>query len=310
MACCVLIVEPAGRTTAAAAATSSAVSESAADGGGSEHGFIVTYANAAAVHMLLGHSSLPRTETAADAGAAGAGAGAAATAARTGGGLCGSPLSTLLPHAPPGLLSMPAASTTGGLGRGAQAPRMAVYARVELQQQQQEPEQQQQQQRVQAEPGQGHGAAAEPASGSGMRACRADVLACDVCSPSGRTLGRALLFDRWHCASNGRSGRPLMRELTEAEVPGEATLQAAVKAVRAQADAVRSLKQARGLGNQHPDVINGVTQLAIAKAMASELAALAGAYARGDAGLLAPFVELCTQREQAQQAQQEQGSRD
>jgi len=174
-------------------------------------------------------------------------------------------LSELLPLPPAGILSIPSVDAR---------PRLEVYRGIELMQQQQ----------------QQHGA-----NHTEARACQLDALVCDVCSPSGRTVGRAFMFDRWACAADGRSGRPMLRELRPDEVPGPDDVQAAHDAVRAKADAVRALKVTQGLGNQHPSVQAGVQELHVAKRAAAEAESLHVAFDPSNAGLLAPWIAMMSE---------------
>lgn len=137
--------------------------------------------------------------------------------------LRGVALSAVLPRPPHAMLRLPDPGAGG-------PPRMDVHTSVELQQR----------------PPVGRGAGS---GDGGCRVCRADVLAVDVCSPSGRTLGRALMFDAWECGRDGRVGRPGMRELSMGEVPNPDAVLELQEAVRAQVrEALGGLAHACGSG--------------------------------------------------------------
>lgn len=69
-------------------------------------------------------------------------------------------------------------------------------------------------------------------------------------TPADAPVGVALLFDAWRYPATGEVGRPGFARVPPAELPSDAALAAAGAAVRAQADAVRALKQQGGLPNQ------------------------------------------------------------
>ncbi|KAJ9530574.1 hypothetical protein QJQ45_012489 [Haematococcus lacustris] len=73
----------------------------------------------------------------------------------------------------------------------------------------------------------------------------AQVLVCELASPSGRVVGFAWLWERWHWA-DGRMGRPHVPPLLPDQVPSETDLAHAEDGVRQQADSVRSLKTLGG----------------------------------------------------------------
>ncbi|GAX77140.1 hypothetical protein CEUSTIGMA_g4586.t1 [Chlamydomonas eustigma] len=116
----------------------------------------------------------------------------------------------------------------------------------------------------------------ESMAGNSME-LKMDALVLDVCSPSGRDIGRALLFDRW-VFSDGRLGRPLVPALYPTQIPDASSVPEAEEQVKFQADHVRNLKVHLGLGNQDALVAESVSLLQTKKAAALYVRKLHNAY--------------------------------
>ncbi|GBF99835.1 hypothetical protein Rsub_12535 [Raphidocelis subcapitata] len=118
------------------------------------------------------------------------------------------------------------------------------------------------------------------------------LLVCPVTAPNDSPIGVALLFDAWRHPCDGALGRPGFPRVAPSELPGPEQLQAAANSVREQADAVRALKQQRGLPNpnQDPAVQAAVSELQRRKELLARFEGLAAAFGRAAGDGIAPWL--------------------
>ncbi|WIA36019.1 hypothetical protein OEZ86_007382 [Tetradesmus obliquus] len=122
-----------------------------------------------------------------------------------------------------------------------------------------------------------------------------------VHAPNDAYIGLALLFDAWRHA-DGCLGLPGWPRVDPADLPSQQQLQEAADAVRAQADAVRQLKQGGGLSNKDPAVLEAVAALQQLKQRLAHLEALQQAFTPGRER---PLQQLLLQKQQGAEGQQQ-----
>ncbi|KAF6260141.1 hypothetical protein COO60DRAFT_1637815 [Scenedesmus sp. NREL 46B-D3] len=123
-------------------------------------------------------------------------------------------------------------------------------------------------------------------------------------SSSNAYIGVALLFDAWRHA-DGWLGLPGWPRLEPGALPSQQQLQRAGDAVRAQADAVRQLKQGQGLSNKDPAVTEAVAAL---QQLKQQLAHLEGLQQAFMPGRQRPLQQLLQHEQQGTDGQHQPGN--